>query len=340
MAWKTLFCGTPEFAVPSAQLLFDSELYSLQGLLTQPDRPSGRGQKTFPCAVKEFGLKKGIPCFSPPKASGPSFIQQLKEESFDLAIVAAYGQILSQDFLDLFPKGCFNIHGSLLPQWRGAAPVQRALMAGDVSGGVCLQKMVFQLDAGAIVGSFSMDIPRDLGAVEYFSKLSFEGARLLQTHLPEYLAGEYKAQPQDEAKATYAKKISKAEAELSWSCDGLELHNKVRGLEAGPQAWCQWRGKRLKILKTLPVPSESSLAESGRRELCQAELGPEGQTVSGSGPEPGIVLKVCSDSFWVSTGSTPLEILRLQPPGKKVMSGGDFARGYQLKKGDGFGDTV
>jgi len=326
MAWKTLFCGTPQFAVNAARVLDESHEYNLKAVLTQPDRRSGRGQKLKACPVKQFALDKGIPTYSPEKAKDPQFIESLRLEKFDLAIVAAYGQILSEDFLTLFPLGAFNIHGSLLPRWRGAAPIQRALMAGDKVGGVCLQEMVFQLDAGDIVGQDSMEIPIDLGAREYFKTLALKGAKLLEDPLPRYLRGEFEAKPQDQSIATYAKKILKDEAQISWDASADVIHNFVRGLNAGPVARTYWKGAPIKVSQTRAIQPFSSTENDGCSETNSFK--------------PGAVCNVGRDSFFVQTGHGVIEILLIQPSGKKTMSSGDFIRGYQVKKGDQFESKI
>ena len=319
MSFRVVFCGTPPFAVPALQALFDSPQFTVVKVLSQPDRPAGRGKKLKASAVKTFALENNLDVITPKTCKDPELWQTIKKLNADLAVVVAFGQILPQDFLDLFPKGCVNIHGSLLPRWRGAAPIQRAIMAGDAETGVSLQKMVFKLDAGDVIGERKIPLdtklgPEDeeLGSKELFASLSQLGAEMMGQELVEYLEGRVTPQPQDESLVTHAKKISKDEAELNWQLSATEVHNKVRGLNAGgPYALTKFRDKQLKVHRTIPVGG-----------------------VKGSAGE---VFAIEQNSFKVYCGDGAVELLIVQPESKSKMSAGDFARGFQLQEGEKLG---
>ena len=312
MSYKIAFCGTPVFAVPALAALQASTDFEVVKVFTQPDRPSGRGKKLKPSPVKTAALDFGLSVETPEKISTHDTIQWIKEQKLDLAVVVAYGQILSQDFLDAFNHGCVNIHSSLLPRWRGAAPMQRALMEGDPVSGVSLQQIVKKLDAGDVIAEKSLDIPIDMGASVLYSTLSQLGAGLLTDQLVSYLKGDIQAVAQDESKITHAKKIEKAEAKVDWNLSALEVHNKIRGLDmGGPFAMAQFQNKSIKLHKSLP--------NEGAHHA-----------------EPGMVVDVAKSSFTVACGQGELEIFVIQPESKARMTSDDFIRGYHLKEGDRF----
>ena len=189
MAYNIIFCGTPEFAVPSLKSLHKDPRFNILRVYTQPDSPSGRGKKLQASPIKKVALELGLDVHTPEKISTTEIINELKDLSIDGGVVVAYGQILSQSFLEALPKGCVNIHSSLLPRWRGAAPMQRALMAGDEQTGVSLQKVVKKLDAGAIIAEEKIEVPLSLGAIELYETLSEKGAQLLKENLEPYYLG-------------------------------------------------------------------------------------------------------------------------------------------------------
>jgi methionyl-tRNA formyltransferase len=308
-----LFCGTPEFALPTLDALFNDPRYQIRGVLSQPDRPSGRGQKLQPSPVKKRALELGLEVRTPEKASGPEIHDWIQQLGPQVGVVVAYGQILSQKFLDGFPLGCVNIHSSLLPRWRGAAPMQRAIMAGDPTTGVSLQKVVKKLDAGPIIGEASLELGDEMGATELTQRLSQMGAELLLQSLEPFVKGQIQPKEQDESLVTYAAKIEKSEGLIQWSKPCHQIHNQVRGLDmGGPFAYTLFNDKNLKIHKTRPYP----------------------HTHNGS---PGQVVEVFKDHFVVACGEGALEIWQLQPESKARMSAADFIRGYHLKQGVQFG---
>lgn len=295
--------------MPSLKNLVTDPDFEVVSVLSQPDRPAGRGKKLSPSPVKICAQELGI--FVQTPESVKEIIPELKEQALDLAVVVAYGQILPKSFLESFSLGAFNIHSSRLPRWRGAAPMQRALMAGDKISGVSLQKIVPKLDAGDVVAEKSLEIPIAMGFVELHDQLSQMGAQLLIEDLKAFLKGDRQAQPQDESQVTYAKKIEKTEANIDWGQAAVDIHNLIRALNGGgPFAQTRFRNKSLKIHKSLPL--------------------------QGSG-NPGEVLELGNDFLTVGCGQGALKVLMVQPESKAKMAAADFLRGYQLKIGEQLG---
>ncbi len=309
MKRKVLFCGTPEFARQQLEILINDSEYDVVTVVSQPDRPSGRGHKLAPSPVKAFALSKNIPVLTPEQASEEAFIGELKKNRYDVCIVVAYGQILRRSFLELFPNKCVNLHASLLPRWRGAAPIQRAIMAGDKETGICLQVVVPKLDAGAVIGErrLVLDITDDAPTV--YDKLAPLGGELLMDELKKFLDGKIAPKTQDETQVTYAHKIEKAESGIDWSQAASAIHNHVRGLAAGPHASTQFEGRRLKILKTLPA--------------------------HGAG-KPGQFIEAAGERLLVGCGEGALQLLVVQPESKKALTAGEFLRGYNVQAGGFF----
>ncbi len=312
MSYKVIFCGTPLFAVPALGALHSHKDFEVAKVYSQPDRPSGRGKKLKPSPVKLAAQDLGITVATPEKISTKDIIEQLRDEKYDVGVVVAFGQILSQDFLDAFAHGCVNVHSSLLPRWRGAAPMQRAIMDGDHETGVSLQKVVRKLDAGDVIAESRFSLPIDCGATELYQELSQRGAQLLTQSLAPYIRGELTLRPQDESLVTHAKKISKEEGLINWSEPAFSIHNKIRGLDmGGPFAYTRFRNKTLKIHKSVFRQGDSSAT-------------------------PGMVVDVNEDSFTVACGQGELEICVVQPESKARMAAGDFIRGYHLQEGEKF----
>lgn len=311
MAYRVVFCGTPSFAVPTLTALYANRDFTVEKVFSQPDRPSGRGKKLKASPVKQTALEFNIPVETPERASASEVVQSLQKEKYDIGVVVAYGQLLSQDFLDSFKYGCVNIHSSLLPRWRGAAPMQRAIMAGDPITGVALQKVVKKLDAGPIIATKEVDLPLEMGATELFELLSQVGAKLLDSQLKLFLDGEIQLQEQDESQVTYAKKIAKEEGAIDWNRSAEEIHNKIRALDmGGPYAFTTWNGKSLKIHQSFPEQGESKPA--------------------------GEITQVEKEFFYVACGKGRLRVLTVQPESKAKMTAADFIRGYHLEQGDHF----
>lgn len=311
---RVCFLGTPDFAAVSLKKLLEDSHYKVVGVVTQPDRPSGRKLQLTPTPVKTLALEHGLPVLTPESLrKDPGAVEEIKLWKAEVAVVVAFGQILDQNFLDMFRFGCVNVHASLLPLWRGAAPIQRSVEAGDNKTGVCLQKMVLKLDAGAVIGAREIALDDEINSLELHDKLAVLGADLLHIELMDYIRGNLAPVPQDESLVTYARKIEKAESELIFSVPARKLHNKVRGFVWGPGTYTLFQGKRLKIHKTR-VANENSTGK------------------------PGEVVQIDKDSFVLQTSSGALEILEVQPESKSRMKAHDFIKGFQIQKGMIFGN--
>ncbi|MCM2281383.1 MAG: methionyl-tRNA formyltransferase [Bdellovibrionaceae bacterium] len=310
---RVLFLGTPEFAVASLQRMIADEHFELVGVVTQPDRPAGRKMQLQPSPVKQLALQHGLRVFTPESVNKPEILDELRTLGAESAAVVAFGQILSQKFLDLFPHGAVNVHGSLLPRWRGAAPIQRSLMAGDNETGVCLQTVVKKLDAGALLGSRKVSITDQTDAVSLHDELKALGADLLQTEFMDYLRGHLTAIAQDESQVTYAAKIDKAEAKIEWGRPSREIFNQIRGLTMGPIAWSSLGGKMVKFHRTY------ARSDGDSRVV------------------PGTVLDVQPSSFSIACSQGRLEVLEIQPESRSKMTADAYVRGYPLQPGDRFG---
>ncbi len=302
---KIIFAGTPDFAVPALKVLIASD-HDVCAVYTQPDRPSGRGQKLKPGPVKELALSADIAVFQPETLKSQEEVQRLIEFDADLLVVVAYGMILSQEVLDIPRLGCINIHGSLLPRWRGAAPIHRALMAGDQETGVTIMEMVRKLDAGAMLHKEKCLIGKNETASQLHDRMAELGALALAKTLPLIEAGTVVAEQQDEALVTYAEKLVKTEAQLDWSCTAEALSRKVRGLNAWPVAQTKLKGKVLRVWQAEPLDSDSNLA-------------------------PGEVLDAGSKTLDVATGEGVLRLLEVQVPGGKRMGAKAFLNAHDVE---------
>ena len=300
---KIIFAGTPDFAVPALQMLLDSE-HEVVAVYTQPDRPSGRGRKLQPGPVKSLALSAGITVFQPVNLKQEADIVQLKALNADLMVVVAYGLILSQAVLDIPKLGCINIHGSLLPRWRGAAPINRAIMAGDQQTGVTIMRVVRQLDAGDMLHKTVCSIGEQETASELHDRMMLMGAEGLRKTLELMQENQLSLEKQDEALVTYAHKLDKSESELDWTRSATELALQVRGLNAWPVAQTKLNSKVMRVWQAEAVAGDSSAI-------------------------PGTILEDAKH-IDVVTGEGILRLLEIQMPGKKRMRARDFLNAHQV----------
>ncbi len=289
---KIIFSGTPDFAVPALQMLIDSE-HDVCAVYTQPDRPAGRGRKLTPSPVKKLALDAGIPVLQPVTLKAEEDIQQLAAFQADLMIVVAYGLMLPQAVLDAPKLGCINIHGSLLPRWRGAAPIHRALIAGDEKTGVTIMQVIKKLDAGDMLHKEECLIEPHHSSSDLHDKLSELGAIGLEKVLAQIEQGTLVAETQDESLVTYAAKLEKNEAILDWHLSAVELDRKIRGLNSWPVAQTVFAGKVLRVWRAVLSESEKPLAAG--------EVAKQGKRMV------------------VGTGKGCIDLLEVQLPGGKRM---------------------
>jgi methionyl-tRNA formyltransferase len=310
---KVCFLGTPEFAAQHLQTLINNSKYEVVGVVTQPDRPAGRKMQLTASAVKNLALTHGLTVLTPENLKKePEVFEIIKSWKADVAVVVAFGQILSDDFLNSFKYGAVNIHGSLLPLWRGAAPIQRSLQAGDAVTGVALQKMVKKLDAGAIIASKKIELNNEINATELYQQLAVMGCELLNQELHEYVAGKITPTEQDENLVTVAAKINKDESIINWIDTALNIHNKVRAFSMGPGTYILFQNKRLKIHKTKVIDSNSVNEKMGS------------------------IIFISESELHIQTSVGILSILELQPESKSKMNTAEFLKSLSLKKGDRF----
>ncbi|WP_018935941.1 methionyl-tRNA formyltransferase [Thioalkalivibrio sp. ALJ24] len=301
---RIVYAGTPDFAVPALRALIDAG-YPPVAVYTQPDRPAGRGRKLRPGPVKQASTDAGIPVEQPESLRDPQTRARLAEWQPDLLVVAAYGLILPRAVLEIPHQGGLNIHASLLPRWRGAAPIHRAILAGDDETGVCLMQMAPGLDTGPVHACRRLPLGPRVTTGEVHDALARMGAELLVEHLPAIMSGESVPQPQDEARATYAAKLEKDEARLDWQAPTVELDRRVRAFDPWPVAWTRLPdGEVLRIHAARPLDSAAA---------------PASEAV------PGTIVAAGSDGVDVATGDGLLRLERVQLPGRRPVSAADWA---------------
>ncbi|MBT8137106.1 MAG: methionyl-tRNA formyltransferase [Gammaproteobacteria bacterium] len=303
---RVVFAGTPDFAVPSLRALADagSPACEIIAVYTQPDRPAGRGRRVRYSDIKQLALHLGLPLQQPESLRDDQAQETLRQLDPDLMIVAAYGLILPQAVLDIPRLGCVNVHASLLPRWRGAAPVQRAMLAGDPVTGVTLMQMDAGLDTGAMLAKSETLIGADETGGELTDRLATLGAELLLARLADIAAGALTAVPQDDSQATYAPKLKKSEARIDWQQAAAQIASQVRAFNPWPVAETRWRGRQLRLWTA--------------QALDEAASGVPG-TVSVTGP-----------ALKVATGAGTLQVTELQPAGKRVMPAAAFLNAHEM----------
>lgn len=306
---KTVFFGTPEYAVPTLEALVKDLRFDVIQVVSQPDRPAGRKMRLTPSIIKAKAMALDIPVITPEKCSTSEFLDFFKSLNADVAVVVAFGQILPQKLLDVLPNKFVNLHGSLLPRWRGAAPIQRAVMSGDIQTGVSLQVMVKKLDAGDVISEVKTEIGKNETALELHDRLSYLGADLVINTLYEYVNGQIKPKAQNPELVTYAHKIEKTESLVNWGLSAKQIHQNIRGLTMGPGSYTLFQQQKLKLHQTLVLDEDSAF-------------------------KPGQISQIDKDSFAVQTANGQLQILEVQPESKPKMPVKAFLSGRQLSPGD------
>ena len=300
--FRVIFMGTPDFAVPCLARLV--EISDVVAVVTQPDRPKGRGQKLLPPPVKVFAQEHGIAVYQPVRVKATDFVDVLRGLAPDLIVVVAFGQILSKEILSLPPLGCINVHASLLPRYRGAAPMQWAIVRGEKETGVTTMFMDEGLDTGDMLMRETLPITQAMTAAELHDAMMKLGADVLERTIFSLSEGTLKRTPQDDALSTYAPLLDKKVGRIDWKKSAQEIHDLVRGLNSWPGAYTMLEGQKFKIWRT-------RLAEGTA--------------------EPGEIVSVTKQGLLVGTGEGMLEILELQAPSKKKMAAGDYVRGHGLQ---------
>jgi methionyl-tRNA formyltransferase len=309
---RIVFFGTPDFAVPTLQALHDSR-HTVAGVVTQPDRARGRGQRSQTGPVKQLAEQHGLTVLQPARLRDEPFLETLRALDADLGVVAAYGKILSDAVLAIPRLGLINVHASLLPKYRGAAPIHRAVMAGETITGVTIMRVVKALDAGPMMST----VTRPIGEAETSAEVEYDIARLGAQALVDVVdalaEGRASETPQNESEATYAHKIDKADGVIDWSRSAREIHNQIRGLHPWPHAYSDLQGERTIILR-----SEVDLDSSGAQAA------------------PGTVLEARHDRFTVQTGDGVVRLLMLQREGRRAVTAREFLAGRRIEPGAGF----
>jgi methionyl-tRNA formyltransferase len=312
MALRVVFFGTPSFAVPTLQRLVESP-HTVAGVVTQPDRPRGRGQQVVAEAVPHFARARGLAVLQPDRLRDAAFEDALRRLRPDLGVVAAYGRLLPDAVLAIPRLGMINVHASLLPRWRGAAPVHRAILAGDRTTGVTIMRVVRELDAGPMIRTTATDIGPDETSVELEARLAEIGARDLVAVVGDLDRGPVADTPQDHRQATYAPRLERRESVLDWARPAETVHNHIRGLQPWPAAESAIGGRRV-LFRRSRVDRQAA-----------ADL------------PPGTISSVGADSFSVATSPGAVAIVQLQEAGRGIVDARSFLNGRRLAVGDRFG---
>lgn len=308
---RVVFFGTPQFAVPSLEQLIQSA-HDVVGVVTQPDRPRGRGQKVTDAPVKVTAVQHGLPVFQPARLRDPEVKETLTRWAPELGVVAAYGKILPENVLNLPRFGMINVHASLLPRYRGAAPVQRAVIDGMPETGVTIMRMVLDLDAGGMFAKVTRPIGSDETSDIVERDLAHLGASLLLHVIDDLAAGRAVEEPQNDSLSTYASKITKEEGLIDWTLAATDIHNRVRGLYPWPHAFSYLNGERLIVMRSHVAPEPTSA-------------------------DPGTIVDVSSGAISVATGHAErLAIDEVQPEGRRAMKVRDYLAGHPIQPGTRF----
>ena len=307
---RIVFMGTPDFAVGSLQALCESGKHEILAVVTQPDRPKGRGNKLLQTPVKEYALAQGLTVYQPQKVKTPEFVELLHELQPELIVVAAFGQFLSKEILELPKYGCINVHASLLPKYRGAAPIQYAIIKGEKESGVTIMQMDIGMDTGAMLDKVVVPIAENTTMGELHDAWREQGAALLLEVIDKIAAGTAVAEPQDNEQATYATLLDRSMEHIDWSKTAQEVHNLIRGFNPAPSTFTKLpNGKSLKIWGSKMTDKSSAAAA-------------------------GTVIETGKHSFFVACGEGVLEITEVQPESKKRMPAQVFLNGRGVQEGD------
>lgn len=304
---RIVFFGTPEFAVPTLEALIASN-HPVAGVVTQPDRPKGRGQAMQPSPVKAAALRRGLAVLQPARLKDEAFLQELRNLKPDLGVVAAYGKILTDEVLSIPRFGLINVHASLLPKYRGAAPIHRAVMAGEESTGVTIMRIVKALDAGPMLSSVSRAIGPDDTSIDVERALADLGARALVESVDAISAGTARETPQQDDRSTYAPRLEKSDGIVDWSRSAVDIHNQIRGLYPWPHAFSEIGGERIILLRSRVESEDMPSADRA----------------------PGSVVQAQGDVLTVQTGNGLLRLLELQREGRRPVSAREFIAGRPL----------
>jgi methionyl-tRNA formyltransferase len=307
---RVVFLGTPEFALPTLDAILLSR-HTVVRVVTQPDRPRGRGQRMTDAPVKMRAREAGLPLLQPGTVNDPGFLSSLAGLRPDIGVVAAYGKILPEAVLAVPPAGMINVHASLLPRYRGAAPVHRAIMAAEPETGVTIMRVVKALDAGPMLAAARRPIGRNDTSLDVEHDLAAIGASLLVATLDRLARGEVAETPQDESAASYARRLTKDDGLVDWSRPAAGVHDQIRGLHPWPHAHSYLQGRRLILLRS--VTSEAT-----------------------TGPPPGTILVAHGNDLHVATGAGVVELTEIQAEGKRPMNVREFLSGHRLTAGDRF----
>ena len=307
---RTVFMGTPDFALQTLQGLIDAGC-NLVGVYTQPDRPKGRGKQMAAPPVKELARQHGIPVYQPQKLRQPEVVAELEALNPDLIVVVAYGQILPKSVLDIPTHGCINVHASLLPKYRGAAPINKAIIDGATETGITTMDMDVGLDTGDMLVKMTLPIGAEETAGELHDRLAVLGRETMEETLRQLCAGTLQREVQDDTRSTYAPMMKKEDGRIDWSRSALDVHNLVRGLDPWPGAYTSLDGELLKLARTTPEDN-------------------------GDAP-PGTVIAADRDGVRIACGNGSLLVRELQLAGRKRLAAADFLRGCPLQPGTGLG---
>lgn len=313
---RVVFMGTPTFAVGSLKALTESGKHEIVGVVTQPDRPKGRGNKVIMTPVKEYALEQGYTVYQPEKVKTPEFVQILRDMNPEIIVVAAFGQFLSKDILDMPKFGCINVHASILPKYRGAAPIQYAIIKGEKESGVTIMKMDIGMDTGDMLDKVIVPISENMTMGELHDELMVKGADLLLEVMEQIQAGTATPIPQNNAEATYATLLNRSMECIDWSKTAKEVHDLIRGFNPEPSTFTSLpNGKKLKIWGSQLTDKTSEA-------------------------KPGTVVEINKRTFYVACGTGVIEITEVQPESKKRMPAQVFINGRGVQVNDVLGQSM